>query len=217
MTVPLQAKILRALQERTVVRVGSSTPIAVDVRVISATHQDLQSNVGKKLFRQDLYYRIRGVELVVPPLRERREDVVGLVEHFLERYRQSAGRPPLRMSSTAVSALLDYPWPGNVRELEQTVKAAAALATGDVLERCDLNLPDGSEMTFPEGLEELRGLPLTKAKARLVELFERRTIEQALEEEAGNVSAVARRLGIHRQSLQQKMTQLGITRGRAKE
>ena len=217
MPVPLQAKILRALQDRTVARVGSTTPVAVDVRVISATHQDLQRNIESGIFREDLYYRIRGVELRVPPLRERREDVMMLVDHFLACYRDSAGGEGYHVSPEAVDALLDYAWPGNVRELEQTVTAAAAMAAGDTLETADLNLPEQGTVSIPESFGELTKLPLTKAKARLVELFERKTIEQALQEEAGNVSAVARRLGLHRQSLQQKMTQLGITRGGKKE
>jgi DNA-binding NtrC family response regulator len=206
-----QARILRALQERTVQPVGGSKPVGVDVRVLSATHQDLPRAIVEGHFRQDLYYRIRGVELVVPPLRARQEDVVLLARYFLERLGQRMARvPPL--AADAVARLLTHPWPGNVRELQHTVTAAAALATGSEIRAADLRLPGDGQAVEQLDFAALAGIPLTEAKERLLEEFERRAILAALERHGGNVSAAARQLGIHRQSLQQKMAQLGIVR-----
>jgi DNA-binding NtrC family response regulator len=216
-----QAKILRALQERTVQPVGSSRGVRVDVRVVSATHQDLTRAIADGHFRQDLYYRIKGVELFVPPLRSRREDVILLANYFLERLPCPAGpaaQPRWRLSPDATDALLAHAWPGNVRELEHAVTAAAAMARspGGTVRAADLALPSAAgRPPAPAGpdFDALAALPLTEAKGRLVEQFERHAIARALAQHAGNVSAAARQLGVHRQSLQQKMDQLGITRG----
>ncbi|MDB5296631.1 MAG: glnG, partial [Phycisphaerales bacterium] len=129
---PAQTKILRALQERTVQPVGSSRQVRVDVRVVTATHQDLTRAIADGHFRQDLYYRIKGVELTVPPLRSRREDVVLLADYFLDRLGPADG-VPRRLAADAVDALLAHDWPGNVRELEQAVTAAAAMAASAVV------------------------------------------------------------------------------------
>ena len=262
MPLPAQTKILRTLQERTVQPVGSSRQVPVDVRVICATHQDLEAAVTDKHFRQDLYFRLRGIELHIPPLRNRREDILPLVNHFLERcaapplspgggegsWREVRGElsqasldigtgrrlpltplPPLplrgrggdssRFAPDAVDRLLTYAWPGNVRELEHAITAAATMASGPEICAADLPIGGGSagrveaELAFADYL----GLPLTEAKERLVETFERATIAAALEQQGGNISAAARQLGIHRQSLQQKMDQLGIRRAGMKE
>jgi DNA-binding NtrC family response regulator len=211
MPLPAQAKILRALQEQVVRPVGGSRAVAVDVRVLSATHQDLEEALAAGRFRQDLYYRIKGVELLVPPLRARHEDIVLLAHYFLDRL---AGSLPLipRLAPAAVDRLLSYVWPGNVRELEHVLTAAATMAAGEEIRTADLRLPGSKVMEEFVDFGDLAGLPLTEAKERLVESFERRAITAALEEHGGNVSAAARQLGLHRQSLQQKMTQLGISR-----
>ena len=142
---PAQTKVLRALQERTVQPVGSSRQVRVDVRVVSATHQDLTRAIADGHFRQDLYYRIKGVELTVPPLRSRREDVVLLANYFLDRLaaRGPRGGPPAqprRFAPDAVDALLAHTWPGNVRELEQAVTAAGAMAASAEVRAADLGL-----------------------------------------------------------------------------
>ena len=212
MPLEAQTKILRTLQERVVQPVGSTRTVAVDVRVICATHQDLEAAIQSGRFRQDLYYRIRGVELVVPPLRSRREDVLLLASEFLERAALAAGQPPRALSREAVERLLAYSWPGNVRELEHAVLAAAAMAEGAELRPRDLPLPAAEpEASRPE-FTALADLPLTDAKHRLVEELERWMITRALDAHGGNVSAAARQLGIHRQNLQQKIAQLGIGR-----
>jgi two-component system response regulator HydG len=210
MPLAAQGKILRALQERVVQPVGSSRRVEVDVRVITATHQDLQQAIRDGHFRQDLYYRINGVELTVPPLRQRREDIPLLAEHFLARQTARTGRD-LQIASDAIDKLLAYHWPGNVRELEHVIQAAAAMTEGDAIRATDLRLSTSSPPAASADFAALAGLPLTEAKEKLVESFERAAIQAALDHHRGNISAAARQLGIHRQSLQQKLSQLGIT------
>ena len=206
---PAQTKILRALQERTIQPVGSSKTIAVDVRVITATHQDLEQAIEDHAFRQDLYYRIKGVELRVPPLRKRREDIILLANFFLDRISDKLANSP-QFDTRAVDEMLVYAWPGNVRELEHAVSAAAAMATAGLIHAGDLPISARSEPTSTDAFADLLDLPLTEAKSRLVESFEEHAISRALHSNGGNVSAAARQLGIHRQSLQQKISQLGI-------
>ena len=163
-------------------------------------------------FRQDLYYRIRGLELNVPPLRARREDLLVLASYFLERVSERRGQPLAAFSREAVDRLLSYAWPGNVRELEHAVAAAAALAEGDEIRAADLPLPSPTPEAAGFDFSSFAGLPLTEARSQLVDAFDRWMIQRALDEHDGNVSAAARQLGIHRQSLQQKIAQLGIAR-----
>jgi DNA-binding NtrC family response regulator len=211
MPINTQAKILRTLQERAVQRVGSSDSRRVDVRIITATHQDLEQAIDAGRFRRDLYFRIRGLELQVPPLRTRHEDILLLARHFAERYRRPGVEPP-SFHATAVERMLSHNWPGNVRELEQTVRAAAALSSGSEIMPIDLGLQgtSGAEGAAATTFDAFLDLPLTEAKERLIEQFERLAIERALQRNAGNVSAASRELGIHRQNLQQKITALGI-------
>jgi DNA-binding NtrC family response regulator len=213
MPLAAQTKILRALENRTIQPVGSARSVAVDVRVVSATHQDLEQAIASGQFRQDLYYRIRGVELWAPPLRSRPEDILLLANFFLERTAERSGAAPLRLSAEAVEQLLRFVWPGNVRQLQQVLAAAAVLADGKELSARELNLPGKLVVASPEqDFAAWKGLPLSEAKVALVEAFERSMICAALEEHQDNVSAAARQLGIHRQSLQQKMAQLGLRR-----
>ena len=210
MPLAAQTKILRAIQEHVIQPVGSSKTVAVDVRIISATHQDLEAAISDGRFRQDLYFRIRGIELRIPPLRARREDVLLLANYFLERSFGADSIPAFAADVT--DALLAHPWPGNVRELEQTIVAAAAMCHANEIRSTDLPLPRRGSSAEPQAFDHLRGLPLTEAKGMLIEQFERTAIESALSENAGNISAAARQLGLHRQSLQQKLSQLGINR-----
>lgn len=208
MPMPAQAKVLRAFQERTVQPVGSTRSVSVDVRIVTATHQDLEKAISAGQFRQDLYYRIRGVELQVPPLRARHEDIILLANYFLDRLQAQMPQVP-RLGPDAVTRLLTHSWPGNVRELEQALTSAATLCSTEKLSAADLRLPN----LAPAPVEaDLMSLPLTEAKDRLVESFERSRIHAALDRHQGNVSAAARELGIHRQNLQQKILQLGINR-----
>ena len=210
MPLAAQTKILRAIQEHVIQPVGSSKTVAVDVRIISATHQDLEAAISDGRFRQDLYFRVRGIELRIPPLRARREDVLLLANYFLERSFGADSIPAFAADVT--DALLAHSWPGNVRELEQTIVAAAAMCHANEIRSTDLPLPRRGSSAEPQAFDHLRGLPLTEAKGMLIEQFERTAIESALSENAGNISAAARQLGLHRQSLQQKLSQLGINR-----
>jgi two-component system response regulator PilR (NtrC family) len=133
MTLAMQVKLLRVLQERSVRPVGGTSEISIDVRVIAATNRDLDKAVAENLFREDLYYRLSVIPIRVPDLRERREDIPLLANHFLKKYAAAANRSILRMNKDSLDALCDYEWPGNVRQLENTVERAVALEMTDEL------------------------------------------------------------------------------------
>ena len=197
MPAPVQTRLLRVLQEQTLTPVGSEEEIAVDVRVVSATHQELESAIEEKRFRADLYYRLKGIELRLPPLRTRREDIVLLAHRF-------AGSQ-IEFDQECVAAMLQFPWPGNVRELKQRVESAVAMATSSRLTPADLGLVSQSKESTGLEFDAYFDLPLTEAKQLLIDRFESAAIERAMKLENNNVSAAARRLGIHRQNLQQKL------------
>lgn len=198
----VQTRLLRVLQENVVQPVGSEELISVSVRVISATHQNLEDSIAEKIFRQDLYYRLRGIELSIPPLRNRQEDVLLLANGFLNAEQT--------FSNSAVQCLLQHAWPGNVRELKQRVQAASAMAETDCISPADLGLTNQEFADSTDSFDRYFDLPLTEARNQLLDDFDRAAIERALKQEDGNISAAARRLGIHRQSLQQKIKSLGI-------
>jgi DNA-binding NtrC family response regulator len=197
MPAPVQTRLLRVLQEQTLTPVGSEEEIAVDVRVVSATHQELESAIEEKRFRADLYYRLKGIELRLPPLRTRREDIVLLAHRF-------AGSQ-IEFDQECVAAMLQFPWPGNVRELKQRVESAVAMATSSRLTLADLGLISQSKESAGLEFDAYFDLPLTEAKQLLIDRFESAAIDRAMKLENNNVSAAARRLGIHRQNLQQKL------------
>jgi DNA-binding NtrC family response regulator len=197
MPAPVQTRLLRVLQEQTLTPVGSEEEIAVDVRVVSATHQELEIAIEEKRFRADLYYRLKGIELRLPPLRTRREDIVLLAHRF-------AGSQ-IEFDQECVAAMLQFPWPGNVRELKQRVESAVAMATSSRLTPADLGLVSQSKESAGLEFDAYFDLPLTEAKQILIDRFESAAIERAMKLENNNVSAAARRLGIHRQNLQQKL------------
>jgi DNA-binding NtrC family response regulator len=214
MPLETQAKVLRVLEERQVERVGSSRPFPVDVRVLAATHRDLEGEVRRGRFREDLYFRLAVVPVVLPPLRDRLEDLPLLVDRFLGDLGTRLGRPKAGISPEALSALARHPWPGNVRELKNSIEQAAVLAAGDVIQKSDLRILGGAD-----GIHDARaggstpgtaGLPFAEAKRRHVEAFERQFLTDALKEHGGNVSRTAAAIGMVRQSLQQKLRELGI-------
>ena len=199
MSLLLQAKLLRVLQERGIVPVGGTHALKVDVRVIAATLHDLTNRVASGAFREDLFYRLNVLHLHVPPLRERPEDIVLLAQHFLAQ----AVQPLKRLTPAAQRALLAYPWPGNVRELKNVLERASILTPGLEIDVADLDLPGAAWHTPAEDF--LAGT-LSEAVARLEESM----IRKALREAAGNRAAAARQLGIHRQLLYSKIKQYGI-------
>ncbi|CAN5876707.1 sigma-54 dependent transcriptional regulator [soil metagenome] len=207
-----QAKLLRALEERTITPVGTTQTHAVDVRVVAASNRPLERLVDEARFRPDLLYRLSVVQLELPPLRERREDVPALAAHFIAHYAERHGRPPLPLSETARRALQVWDWPGNVRELRNAIERAVVLADGTAIEVHDLPASIASTATPLRPVDAaIAGLPFTEARARAVDAFERSYLAASLERNGGNVSATARALGLHRQSLQKMLRRLGLT------
>jgi two-component system response regulator HydG len=195
-----QAKLLRALQEGEIRRVGESVPVQVDVRVIAATHQDLRRAIVEKRFREDLYYRLNVVPLRIPPLRERREDVPLLAAHFLRRYVDRSGNEKV-LSAEALARLVDHDWPGNVRELENAIEQAAALSAGKEIRGSDVQV-EGVRAATGEG----RVLTLEEA----VDEAERRVIEATLARCGADLARVAKELAVSSTTLWRKMKRLGI-------
>ena len=198
---PLQAKLLRALQEGEVQRVGSDAPLTVDVRVLAATNRDLREEVARRRFREDLYFRLNVISLEVPPLRDRGEDIPVLAAHFLERFAGRNRKSIRGFSPQAVDSLLRYAWPGNVRELENAVERAVILCNGDLITRRELPAAI-TEAASPEeassaAVGALAGLPLDE--------LERRAIGETLRCTGDNKSEAARRLGITRATLHNKL------------
>ena len=201
MPLAVQTKMLRTLQERVVQPVGRSKSIPVDVRIVSATHQDLEQAVNDGHFRQDLFFRVHALQIMATPLRHRREDVAVLANYFLQREVASQGDRSLDFSPSAMEAMLAHAWPGNVRELEHAVMAAVAMCDGEWIEPLDMQMARKDPSLEHDDFEPLYELPLTESKNQLIEQFERRAIQRALVRHDGNVSAAARQLGIHRQRL----------------
>jgi DNA-binding NtrC family response regulator len=200
MSLTMQAKILRALQEKEVSPVGAGAPVKIDVRIVAATHHDLADCVRKGTFREDLFYRLNVLPIHLPPLRERLADILPLAEHFL----RLAGEPPKTLSPDAQRRLLAHSWPGNVRELKNAIERVHVLVRGSVIEAEDLGFL--ALDSHPASSAEWLDGDLPTAVARL----ERAMIAQALAESGGNRAEAARRLGIHRQLLYSKIKEHGL-------
>jgi DNA-binding NtrC family response regulator len=208
MSPALQAKLLRVLQEREFERVGDSHTVKIDVRVIGATHSDLARMVAEGTFREDLFYRLNVIPVQLPPLRDRREDIPLLVQHFLDRLALESGRTPVTMSQEAIRRLMAYPWPGNVRQLENAIERAVAFSKGRAqLDVADLApeiqnqaaATDLSQVWFPdEGLDF----------ARYVEAVELSLIRRSLERTRGNKRQAAKLLNLKRTTLIEKLKRL---------
>lgn len=201
-----QAKLLRVLEERVIVRVGGSRPISTHARVVAATNQNLAAMVAQKRFREDLFYRLNVVNLELPPLRDRGNDITLLAEHFLGDFCRKARRKPPQFSEEARRRLLAHPWPGNVRELRNLMERLAYLASGDRIEADELAFiltpGAGSALSAPS-----LDLPLSEATHRFQQDYIRRVIEAC----SGNMSQAAEQLGLHRSNLYRKMGQLGMS------
>lgn len=215
MDLDLQAKLLRALQERSIRRVGGETEIPVNIRVIAASNRDPLEAVAEGRLRQDLYFRLNVVPIEVPPLRERREDIPLLVESFLRRYAEKYSRnaeTPLRFSQDAIRALIRYSWPGNVRELQNVVERVVSLSLpGQVIELADL--PEeirGGATTLPSGIPVDVDRPFHEAKDAAIEVFERAYLEQLLVRHEGNISHAAREAGIDRKTIHRLLKKHGL-------
>ncbi|MBH9395298.1 sigma-54-dependent Fis family transcriptional regulator [Pseudomonas aeruginosa] len=203
---PMQVKLLRAIQEKAVRAVGGQQEIGVDVRILCATHKDLAAEVGAGRFRQDLYYRLNVIELRVPPLRERREDIPLLAERILKRLAGDTGLPAARLTGDAQEKLKNYRFPGNVRELENMLERAYTLCENDQIQPHDLRLADapGASQDGAASLSEIDNLE------DYLEDIERKLIMQALEETRWNRTAAAQRLGLTFRSMRYRLKKLGI-------
>ncbi len=208
MSLAMQVKLLRVLQEREITRVGGNDVIRVDVRVVAATNRDLIDEIARGRFREDLYYRLNVVTLHVPPLRERKEDVPLLAQHFLKIFSERNRKTISGFTPQAMDRLLRYAWPGNVRELMNTVERAVVLARSEYLDEEDLSpvfrdpIPEEASPADGLSLEALENLPLDGV--------EKATILRVLEQTRGNKSEAARRLGITRRTLHQKLKKYGV-------
>ncbi len=196
----MQVKLLRVLQEKHITRVGDNREIPVNVRVISATHVDLEEAVKENRFREDLYFRIQVMPIMLPPLRERGQDVVLLANDFLTRYGAEYGRGKFHLSRNAEKALLSYYWPGNVRELENRIQKALIQAVHGVVQPKDLGLDDTQAM--------VKESPRTLKEAR--EAVEREVISRALKDSGANLTLAATILGIDRKVLREIMERIGL-------
>jgi DNA-binding NtrC family response regulator len=204
MPLAMQAKILRALQERMITPVGGK-PVPISARVVAATHRDLPKLVASKDFREDLYYRLNVVPILVPPLRERPSDIGPLAEHFLA-LAASPGRPNKQLSRPAIDRLCRYYWPGNVRELRNVIERAYVLTRGPIIEASDIDF--GGAQSALQGNDEMPS-DLPGAVAKLEEAM----IRKALDACGGNRAEAARRLNINRQLLYTKMQRYGLVTG----
>jgi two-component system response regulator AtoC len=220
MTLGTQTKLLRILQEHQFERIGSSTPIKVDIRVIAATNRNLVEEVEANRFREDLYYRLNVIHIHMPPLRDRMEDVPLLVEHFLVKYRYAPGAIPTTITEDALRRLIDYDWPGNVRELENAIERAVVLSRGAPI--TGQHLPFGEQESRDRRRLARRGSRETDAAAiagngstdgsfkDAVATFEKQLITEALERAGGDRTKAAEDLGIYRRLLTSKIKEHGL-------
>ncbi len=192
-----QVKLLRVIESQEFERLGGKETIKVSVRIISATNQDLERKIREKSFREDLYYRLNVVSILIPPLRERKEDILSLVEHFIQKYNQKTGKKIQGITTDAKDILLSYPWPGNIRELENVIERAIVLSRGEAIDKPDLaylSVQKAEQFPSDFSLKEL----------------EKSQILKVLERTGGNLSQAAELLGIHRNTLRLKMKEYGI-------
>ena len=207
MNLALQAKLLRVIQERKIRAVGDTLDHDVDVRIIAATHKDLKASIKNGTFREDLYYRLSVIPIVIPPLRHRREDIGLLADHFLKKYSANNGSEKKTFSQTALSRLMSMPWEGNVRELENVIERAVVLARGNVIDIDDLPKPtDGSVESFFSGSHS--------ATMPTLEEVEKRYFKFVLDKTGGRKEKAAQILGVNRRTLYRKEREYGfITAG----
>jgi two-component system nitrogen regulation response regulator NtrX len=234
MNLDTQAKLLRVIQEKRFERIGGNQSLSANVRIIAATNQDLEAMVAEGRFREDLYYRIKVVEIRVPPLRDRREDIPRLVQHFLKEACERFGtaQKPLhkQLTSDSMRACVENPWRGNVRSLRSAIEQAVILSSGDEITPAELLGGATPEVTMKtessagassasenhlnslgENGNGANGLRFREAKEKFVTEWEREYFVRALRSTNGNISRAAEKVGMYRQSFQQKMRELGIS------
>lgn len=199
----LQSKLLTALQQKSIVRVGGNTPVNVNMRVVCATNRNLRDMVRQGTFREDLFYRINTVELMIPALRERPQDIAPLAQSFAQKYGTLYGKPGITLNKEALNALTAYPWPGNIRELEHVVEKAVIMADAEVLGADHFEMAARSPDILPlQGIHETGDMRIEDMECLM--------IRQAISKYGGNLSAVANALGIARQTLYSKIKKYGL-------
>ena len=202
----IQSKLLRAIEQKEILRVGSSRVLHVDVRILAATNRDLKTLVEEKAFREDLFYRLNVFGIQVPPLRERREDIPKLSEHFLETLKIENSTPLKQLSPAALKALLAYRWPGNVRQLRNALETATLVSSGNTIDVGDLP----TEVTQGEGVSPSSFEPIPLPASRTLTEIERDAIRDALAETGGNKTMASKLLGIGLRTLHRKVKEYGI-------
>ncbi|MCA1629418.1 MAG: sigma 54-interacting transcriptional regulator, partial [Acidobacteria bacterium] len=205
--ISMQAKLLRALQEREIRRVGGTRPIKIDVRVVCATNRDLRAMVADGRFRDDLYYRINVLSIDVPPLRERRDDIPVLIDFFLKKHTRNTSRLIRGLTPEARAVMTDYAWPGNVRQLESAIERAILLAESDLISIEDLPLE-----VRQEARPQTEGAFKLPSEGISFEEFERNLIMQAMERTDFNITKAAKLLGLTFRTLQYRLEKFGIKR-----
>ncbi|MGV6807399.1 MAG: sigma-54-dependent transcriptional regulator [bacterium] len=212
----MQVKLLRAIQEKAVRPIGSQSEVAVDVRVLSATHKDLMEEVRAKTFRQDLFYRINVIQIDVPPLRDRKEDIEVIAEHILTKLASELGRPVPKLENAALKKLQAYNFPGNVRELENMLERALTLSDGAVIRESDLSVPGYDAQPLPASGAAKRASTSGHDIAgfdsidHYLEEIEKEILEQTLEQVRWNKTAAAKELGISFRQIRYKLKKLGL-------
>jgi transcriptional regulator with GAF, ATPase, and Fis domain len=214
MPLSLQTKLLRVLQDHEFERVGGTRPISTDIRVLAATNRDLDDAVQAGRFRADLFYRLNVIRVLLPPLRDRREDIPTLAKHFMARYAAETKRPVRRIAAEAMDVLKQHHWPGNVRELANTIERAVVLCTGDTIATGDLALPG-----MPPPSRTPNVLPNGEAAGfyEQIDDYRRQVLVSALRRTNGNHTQAAKLLGLHRTYFLRLLHKLDIRQGRDSE
>ena len=204
MTIPLQAKLLRVLQEKEFDRVGGTTPVQVDIRVLAATNRNLEQLVSEKQFREDLFFRLSVFPIHIPPLRQRKKDIPMLAEHFVEQFCRELKRGKLKLSVAATRKLMEYSWPGNVRELQNCLERAVILADGNVIQEKDVLTQSGASSGSIADYLNLEG-PLSEVRKRAADEAEKQAILKAWQDSAQDLETAADELGISSKTLSTKL------------
>ena len=207
MTLSTQKKLLRVLQEREFERVGGSVTVKIDTRIIAATNKVLPHEIEDGRFREDLYYRLNVISLFLPPLRERRDDITLLVEHFLDKHRYYSGTGPSRVSQGAMKLLKEYDWPGNVRQLENVIERATVLSQGGIITEDQIDLSGANSRRFIDvGQRVRKGIPLSELLAEV----ERQALAEGLEQTGGDAGSAAALLGMKTTDLKSRLKALDV-------
>jgi two-component system nitrogen regulation response regulator NtrX len=208
MSLSAQAKVLRVIQEMKFERIGGEHTISVDVRILAATNKDIQEEIQSGSFREDLYFRLNVIPIIVSPLKERPEDILELIDYFMNKFKDPTRESPKHVSSEGIEILKNYPWPGNIRELKNFIERINIMADDDAISAATVNyyLGEKRRIENANGLEEYSSMKLNEAK----EEFEKKLLLQKLEENGYNISKTAEALGIYPSNLHGKIKKFGI-------